>query len=80
MNQFTVIEDNHNRCPDILLFINGLPLVVIELTKMPLMPKPTCKLPLTNYRPTSAKFLASSPITTLLLWHLCSCRFPLCFL
>lgn len=31
VNQFTVIEDNHNRRPDIILFINGLPLVVIEL-------------------------------------------------
>jgi len=31
VNQFTVIEDNHDRRPDIILFINGLPLVVIEL-------------------------------------------------
>ncbi|HEY9877395.1 MAG TPA: type I restriction endonuclease subunit R [Leptolyngbyaceae cyanobacterium] len=31
VNQFTVIEDNHNRRPDIILFINGLPLVVVEL-------------------------------------------------
>jgi len=31
VNQFTVIEDNHNRRPDIILFVNGLPLVVIEL-------------------------------------------------
>jgi type I restriction enzyme R subunit len=31
VNQFTVIEDHHNRRPDIVLFINGLPLVVIEL-------------------------------------------------
>ena len=31
VNQLTVIEDNHNRRPDIILFINGLPLVVIEL-------------------------------------------------
>ena len=31
VNQFTIIEDNHNRRPDILLFINGLPLVAIEL-------------------------------------------------
>ena len=31
VNQFTVIEDNHNRRPDIVLFVNGLPLVVIEL-------------------------------------------------
>ncbi len=31
VNQFTIIEDNHNRRPDIILFINGMPLVVIEL-------------------------------------------------
>ncbi|NEQ32588.1 MAG: type I restriction endonuclease subunit R [Leptolyngbya sp. SIO4C5] len=31
VNQFTIIEDNHHRRPDIILFINGLPLVVIEL-------------------------------------------------
>ena len=31
INQFTVIEDEHNHRPDIVLFINGLPLIVIEL-------------------------------------------------
>ena len=31
VNQFTIIENNHNKRPDILLFVNGLPLVVIEL-------------------------------------------------
>lgn len=31
VNQFTIIENNNNRRPDILLFINGLPLAVIEL-------------------------------------------------
>ena len=31
VNQFTVIEGNHNRRPDIVLFVNGLPLAVIEL-------------------------------------------------
>jgi len=30
-NQFTVIQNNVNKRPDVLLFINGLPLVVIEL-------------------------------------------------
>jgi len=30
VNQFTVIENNQNKRPDIILFINGLPLVVIE--------------------------------------------------
>lgn len=31
LNQFTIIENNNNRRPDIILFINGLPLVLIEL-------------------------------------------------
>lgn len=31
VNQFTVIENNTNKRPDIIIFINGLPLVVIEL-------------------------------------------------
>ena len=31
INQFTVIEGQYNRRPDIVLFVNGLPLTVIEL-------------------------------------------------
>jgi len=31
VNQFTVIENHNNKRPDIVLFINGIPLVVIEL-------------------------------------------------
>ena len=31
VNQFTVIENNCNRRPDIVIFVNGLPLAVIEL-------------------------------------------------
>jgi type I restriction enzyme R subunit len=31
VNQFTIIENNQNKRPDVLLFVNGLPLVVIEL-------------------------------------------------
>ncbi|MDR1221631.1 MAG: type I restriction endonuclease subunit R [Tannerella sp.] len=30
-NQFTVIENGHNRRPDVVLFVNGIPLVVVEL-------------------------------------------------
>lgn len=30
-NQLTVLDNNINKCPDVILFINGLPLVVIEL-------------------------------------------------
>jgi len=31
VNQFTVIENKNNRRPDVVLFVNGLPLAVIEL-------------------------------------------------
>ena len=30
-NQFTIIENNQNKRPDLILFVNGLPLVVLEL-------------------------------------------------
>ncbi len=30
-NQFTVVENGNNKRPDIILFVNGIPLVVIEL-------------------------------------------------
>ncbi len=30
-NQFTIIENNQSKRPDLILFVNGLPLVVIEL-------------------------------------------------
>jgi type I restriction enzyme, R subunit len=31
VNQFTIIENHNNKRPDVILFVNGLPLVVIEL-------------------------------------------------
>lgn len=31
VNQYTVVEDQHERRPDVVLFVNGLPLAVIEL-------------------------------------------------
>lgn len=31
VNQFTIIEHNQNKRPDLLLFVNGMPLVVLEL-------------------------------------------------
>jgi type I restriction enzyme R subunit len=31
VNQFTVVDGDHRRRPDIVLFVNGMPLVVIEL-------------------------------------------------
>jgi type I restriction enzyme, R subunit len=40
VNQFTVVEGKHERRPDIVLFVNGLPLVVIEF-KNPADPQAT---------------------------------------
>ena len=34
VNQFTVIEGEHNRRPNVVELINGLPIVVIELKKL----------------------------------------------
>ena len=31
VNQFTVVENKHNRRPDIVIFVNGLPLGILEL-------------------------------------------------
>lgn len=31
VNQYTIIENNQHKRPDLILFVNGLPLVVIEL-------------------------------------------------
>lgn len=31
LNQFTIIENHVNKRPDVILFVNGLPLIVIEL-------------------------------------------------
>ena len=31
VNQYTIIENNQNKRPDVLLFVNGIPLVVVEL-------------------------------------------------
>jgi len=31
VNQFTIIENNHNRRPDIIVFVNGIPLAIFEL-------------------------------------------------
>ena len=42
VNQFTIIENNHNRRPDIIIYINGLPIAVFEL-KNPSDPDATLK-------------------------------------
>lgn len=33
ISQFTVIENGHNRRPDVVVFLNGLPVAVIEVKK-----------------------------------------------
>jgi len=42
VNQYTIIENNHNRRPDIIVFINGLPIAVFEL-KNPADPNATLR-------------------------------------
>lgn len=42
-NQFTVTENRHRRRPDIILFVNGLPLCIIEL-KNPTDPNATTRM------------------------------------
>ncbi|MCH7605485.1 type I restriction endonuclease subunit R, partial [Patescibacteria group bacterium] len=42
VNQFTVIENNFNRRPDVVIFVNGLPLAVVEL-KNPADENASCK-------------------------------------
>jgi len=34
VNQFTIIENNIERRPDVILFINGLPLIILELKNL----------------------------------------------
>jgi type I restriction enzyme R subunit len=31
VNQYTIVQDNNNKRPDVLLFVNGIPLVILEL-------------------------------------------------
>ena len=51
VNQFTVIEDRKNRRPDIVLFLNGMPLGIIEL-KNPADEKATIRHALIRFRHT----------------------------
>ena len=62
VNQFTVIEGQHNRRPDIVVFVNGLPLAVIELRTRPTR-TPRSGKPGSSSRPTNRKFPRSSTTT-----------------
>ena len=52
-NQFTVVENGVNKRPDIILFVNGLPLVVMEL-KNPTSETLPFILPTNKSKPTKA--------------------------
>ena len=52
VNQYTVIENNHNRRPDVVVFVNGLPLAVFEL-KNPADVNATISGAFNRYRPTN---------------------------
>lgn len=41
VNQYTIVQNNNNKRPDVLLFINGIPLVIFEL-KNPAHENTTC--------------------------------------
>jgi type I restriction enzyme R subunit len=41
VNQYTIVQNNNNKRPDVLLFVNGIPLVVFEL-KNPADENATC--------------------------------------
>ena len=60
VNQFTVIENKHNRRPDVVLFVNGLPLGVIEL-KNPPTRTPRSRRPGSSSRPTRPSCRRCSP-------------------
>ena len=68
VSQFTVVENKHERRPDMVLFVNGLPLGVIEL-KNPADEDATIWSALGNSKPTRRKSLRCSPSTRRL-----SCR------
>ena len=52
VNQFTVTENRHTRRPDIVLFVNGLPLAVMELKNPAWMRTPPFGRPGSSSRPT----------------------------
>jgi len=49
VNQFSVVENKHSRRPDVVLFLNGLPLGVLELNPQP--PYPKLLAPMTDNPP-----------------------------
>ena len=62
VNQFTVVEGEHERRPDVVLFVNGLPLGLVEL-KNPANEKARSGRPGTRSRPTRPNSRTCSPST-----------------
>jgi type I restriction enzyme R subunit len=56
VNQFTVSEGQHTRRPDVVLFVNGLPLAVIELKSPADEDGHHLELPTSSSRPTRLRF------------------------
>jgi len=54
VNQFSVSDGQHNRRPDLVVFLNGLPLGLIEL-KTPLLKAPPSGVPTPSCRPTKPR-------------------------
>lgn len=54
VNQFTVIEGQHNRRPDLVVFVNGLPIAVLEL-KNAANETPRSETLISNSRPTKSR-------------------------
>jgi type I restriction enzyme R subunit len=61
VNQFTVVENNKNRRPDVVVFLNGLPLAVLEL-KNAASENADVEGAFTNSRLTNATSPAFSPL------------------
>ena len=62
VNQFTVVENKHERRPDVVLFVNGLPLGVMN-SRTPPTRRPPSGPPGSSSRPTRRKSPRCSPST-----------------
>jgi len=62
VNQFSVQEGRNIRRPDVVVFVNGLPLAVMEL-KNPADPDATVRTAFDDFRPTRPRFPRSLPTT-----------------
>lgn len=61
-DQFTIIENNVERRPDVVLFVNGIPLVVIEL-KNPADENATIWTAYEQFQHTKSRYLPCLSIT-----------------